>query len=303
MRPLPQELVTPAGITAIVTAHARVEQTLVTLRRLRECTPPPHEVLVHVDANQSACARAIREAYPDVSVIESATPVGPGGGRNKLVRAAACPVIASFDDDSYPIDLDYFGRMTALFESFPEAAVIAARVFHANETVGAEIRTTEWAADFSGGGCGYRREAFLGVGGYVPLPMAYNMEEVDFALRLHAQGGRVLRAPWLRVFHDTDLARHADAAVTSASIANLALLAYLRYPVALWAVGAAQVGNRLQWLLRNGRRQGVLTGLFRIPSHLRAHRRYRERLSARAIRSYLALRRTPVPAVPRPVTV
>ena len=99
----------------------------------------------------------------------------------------------------------------------------------------------------------------------MPLRDAYNMEEVDFALRLHARGGKVLGTQWLRVFHDTDRARHADPAVTAASIANLALLAFLRYPVHLWTIGAAQCANRIQWL----------------PSA--------------AIRSYFALRRQPIP--------
>ena len=152
----------------------------------------------------------------------------------------------------------------------------------------------EWAADFSGGGCVYRRERFLEVGGYVPLSDAYNMEEVDFALRLHAKGGRVLGTPWLRVFHDTDLARHADSAVTAASIANLALLAYLRYPVHLWTIGLAQCANRIQWLLRHGRRRGILAGLADVPWRLWRHRDQRAPLPAAAVRSYFALRRQPV---------
>src|SRR5678815_5069799 len=122
------------------------------------------------------------------------------------------------------------------------------------------------------------------------------MEEVDLALRLHARGGRILTTPWLRVFHNTDLRHHADPCVTASSIANLALLAYLRYPVSLWTIGVGQCANRLLWLLRHGRRRGILKGVTMIPSHLRAHHRYRLPLSSRAVRSYLALRRAPLPA-------
>ena len=60
------------------------------------------------------------------------------------------------------------------------------------------------------GACVYRRSAFLEAGGYVPLPVAYGMEEVDLALRLHSRGGKILTTPWLRVFHNTDLKRHAE---------------------------------------------------------------------------------------------
>lgn len=282
------------GISAIVTAYERVEQTLETLRIIQSCTPPPDEVLVHVDANERGCEQAIRKAFPSVRVLRSEGQVGPGGGRNKLVDAAQFEFVASFDDDSYPIDSDYFARAAKLFEQLPDAGVICAALYHAGEAIGLDERTAQWTADFSGGACIYRRQAFLHAGGYVPLPVAYGMEEVDLAIRLHSCGGRILTTRWLRVFHNTNLERHADPRVTAGSIANLALLAYLRYPVSLWVVGAGQCANRLLWLLRHGRRRGILKGVTMIPAHLRANHRYRLPVSKGAVRSYLALRRNPV---------
>jgi GT2 family glycosyltransferase len=282
------------GISAIVTAYERIDQTLNTLRVIDACDPRPDEILVHVDGNQLQCENAIRQAFPHVRVIRSSDRVGPGGGRNKLVNAAECEFVASFDDDSYPIDADYFGRVLQLFEKFPEASIICAALYHVGEAIGLDERKAQWTADFSGGACAYRRSAFLESGGYVPLPVAYGMEEVDLALRLHAKGGRILTTTWLRVFHDTDLKRHADPRVTAGSIANLALLAYLRYPASLWSIGVWQCANRVLWLLRNGRPRGIWRGLSMIPSHLQAHRHHRLPLTVRDVRSYLALRRVPV---------
>ena len=239
-------------------------------------------------------AEAIRQKFPAVRVLATNN-AGPGGARNALVAAAVHPIVASFDDDSYPMDPDYFSRVTALFAAFPAATVVTARIFHLHDTVEPPRAAAEWGADFSGGACAYRRDGYLEVGGYVPLPDAYNMEEVDFALRLHAKGGKVLATPWLRVCHDTDLARHAEPAVTSASIYNLALLAFLRYPASLAIVGAAQCANRIQWLLRHGRRRGILAGLAGIPGRLWRHRTGRRPLRAATVRSYLSLRRHPVP--------
>jgi GT2 family glycosyltransferase len=281
-------------ISAIVTAYERIEQTLATLQCIQSCTPPPDEILVHVDGNRVDCENAIRKAFPAVHILRSDERVGPGGGRNKLVAAAQGELVASFDDDSYPIDSDYFERAAKLFEQFPEASVICAALYHAGESIGLDQQSAQWTADFSGGACLYRRQAFIHAGGYVPLPVAYGMEEVDLALRLHACGGRILTTPWLRVFHNTDLQRHADPQVTAGSIANLALLAYLRYPVSLWVVGVGQCANRLLWLLRHGRYRGIFKGLTMIPAHLRTHHRHRLPLSKRAVRSYLALRRAPV---------
>ena len=287
---------TAVPITAIVTAYQRVDQLLETLRRITACDPAPAEIRVHVDGGQAACADAVRQAFPEVPVILSPSPVGPGGGRNLLLAGAAHALVASFDDDSYPIDDDYFARLVALFAAFPQASVVTAHVYHADEAVGADVKTAEWRADFYGCGCAYRRDHYLAAGGYVPLPTAYGMEEVDLALRLHAGGRRVLQSPWLRVFHDTDRTRHANPEVTAASIANIVLLAYLRYPVGLWAIGVWQLINRVQWLLRNGRRHGVLSGLLRAPSLVIAHRARRAPLGAASLRSYLTLRRRPIAA-------
>jgi len=283
-------------ISAIVTAYERVDQTVSTLRILQSCVPAPDEILVHVDANQVACENAIRKAFPEIQILRSVEQVGPGGGRNKLVSAARGEFVASFDDDSYPIDSDYFARAVQVFEKFPEALLLCAALYHAGESIGLDARSAHWTADFSGAACIYRRQAFLDAGGYVPLPVAYGMEEVDLAIRLHSQGGRILTTPWLRVFHNTDLKHHGDPKITAGSIANLALLAYLRYPVSLWGIGAGQCANRLLWLLRHGRWRGILKGVTMIPAHLLANRGYRLPVSKRAVRSYLALRRAPIVA-------
>lgn len=283
-------------VTAIVTAYRRVPRLLATLDALCSCVPPPAEIIVHVDGHQSECAEAVRRRHPQVVLMVSEHRVGPGGARNLMVQAATQRLIASFDDDSYPMDVDFFARVSELFARYPDAWVLAGRVFHLHEAIEPPRAEGQWAADFSGGGCAYRRERYLEVGGYVPLTEAYNMEEVDFALRLHARGGKVLGTPWLRVFHDTDLARHSDPDVTAASIANLALLAFLRYPVLLWTIGVGQCLNRIQWLIRNGRQRGVIAGLALIPVRLWRHRGHRNPLPASVVRSYLALRRRPVPA-------
>src|SRR5688572_28262369 len=281
------------SISAIVTAYERIDQTLNTLHILESCDPKPDEILVHVDEGRIECVKAIGSTFPQIRMLTSSERVGPGGGRNKLVAAASHEFVASFDDDSYPIDSDYFARVLQLFDRFPDASIICASLYHAGEAIGLDERDAQWTADFSGGACVYRRDAFITAGGYVPLPVAYGMEETDLALRLHSRGGKILSSLWLRVFHDTDLQRHAEPHVTAGSIANLALLAYLRYPVSLWSIGVWQCANRVLWLLRHGRHRGIWRGLTMIPGHLRTHWRFRLTVSNRALRSYLALRRTP----------
>src|SRR5688500_12170267 len=128
------------GISAIATAYERIDQTLATLQVIHKCNPLPDEILVHVDANQIQCEKAIRNAFPNVHILRSDDRVGPGGGRNKLLHAAQFDLVASFDDDSYPIDSDYFARALNVFERLPEAAVVCAALYHVGEAIGLDDR-------------------------------------------------------------------------------------------------------------------------------------------------------------------
>jgi GT2 family glycosyltransferase len=277
-------------VSAIVTAFQRISQTVATLHRLQECRPTPDEILVHVDGKQNACAEAVRRAFPNVTVVMSDTSVGPGGGRNRLVAAARNELIASFDDDSYPADKDYFSRVEVLAETFPEAALFAASIFHQNEFIVLEEKLISRTASFGAGGVVFRRSEFMAAGGFVSLAIAYGMEEEDLALRLLNRGKTLLHCPFLRVFHDTDRSHHNSALITSGTIANVALLAWLRYPARYWPYGVLQVANRCIWCIRVGRRSGIISGLGRIPGHLWKYRHFRQPVSPLAMKYKLAMK-------------
>jgi GT2 family glycosyltransferase len=277
-------------VTAIVTAYRRIDQTIATITTLAACRPAPAEVIVHVDGDETSCAVALRRAFPWLHILESRDHLGPGGGRNKLIEAARNELVASFDDDSYPADPDFFWRAATLFERFPEAALIGCSIFHRGEAVPSAEMAIGAAGSFVGCGVVYRRSDFIEAGGYVPLPLAYGMEEEDLALRLLSGGKLLLYSPWLRVYHDTDLSHHGDPKITAAQIANGALLAFLRYPKRHWPYGAAQVINRVLWSLKNGRRSGVASGLAQIPGHLLRHRKLRQPVSQDALKAKLKAR-------------
>lgn len=282
------------GVTAIVMSYKRIDQTLQTLCNLETCDPPPNEILVHVDGGETNTLESLKRSFPGAQYILSHDSIGPGGGRNKLIDAARFPLVASFDDDSYPLDSDFFARVIRLFNVVPDIALIAGRVFHRGDELADPEWSAEWCSDFLGCACVYRRASFLETSGYVPLPIAYGMEEVDIALRFHGAGKRIIFSPWLRVFHDTNLDHHANPNINSASIANLALLMWLRYPVSLWPRGCAHVINRVFWLIRHQRFSGILSGLLSVPSHCWSYRRFRKLVKRGVICSYLRLRRHPI---------
>jgi len=289
---------TEIPITAIVTGFQRVEQTLVTLEKIRACCPCPDEIIVHVDFGGDECRAAVARAFPEIRILSSGTPVGPGGGRNKLIAEARNEIVASFDDDSYPIDMDYFARLQELFAAYPETAVITANVFTRHEPLRPPNNGIVQVASFMGGACVYRKSAFLETQGYVPLPVAYGMEEVDVSLQLHALGHRALKASCIRVFHDSDYSAHQLPKLVSGTVANAALLVYLRYPLRAWPRGVLQFGNAVFYAVRRARWHGLIGGLLRVPGHLYKHCHYRRVVSSKALRSYLALRLNPRPIRP-----
>src|SRR6266704_1175598 len=125
----------PAKISVVIPTWNRREKLLVCLGLILDCDPPPAELIVHVDAGDTQTAAAVRQHFPAVRLLESSERMGPGGGRNRLLAAASNELIASFDDDSYPIDQDYFRVLLELFGCFSQAAVIAAEVIHEGEAV------------------------------------------------------------------------------------------------------------------------------------------------------------------------
>lgn len=278
-------------VAAIMTARNRPEQTLANIRRILECTPPPDEMLVHIDGGNHELAGEIRRNFPSVIIHVHDGARGPGGARNFLLAATDCALVASFDDDSYPLDARFFELAVSEFKAHPTAAVLCAVILDCDGPSGPEFTGIRRAASFVGCGCVYRRDAFFATTGYVPLELAYGMEELDLSMQYHALALPLLQSAKLRVHHDTDMRHRAAPKVNAAVTANAALLVYLRYPPLLWPIGLLQVARTIRYLIRSGRREGIWAGITQIPAHLHRHRAYRKRLRVSEVLSYIRLRR------------
>jgi GT2 family glycosyltransferase len=264
-----------------------------TLERIAQCRPLPDEIIVHVDGGSAEVMEAVRREFPAVKLLSSAHLLGPGGSRNVLVAAARQAWVANFDDDSFPEQPDFFAQVMKLTQRFPDAAILSAA--NHDDPIASVRFTQEPMA--SGCGCVFRKEWFERCGGFVPLPIAYNMEEVDMGLRIHALGGVIVRDDQLRVHHDKAPPVQVPAPVNAAILANTALLPFLRFPVWLWPLGVLQVANRIRYLVRRGWTAGIGDGLRMIPGHLRRHAAWRRVQPTGAILSWLHLKRAPRPLV------
>ncbi len=270
-------------------ACRRVEPLLATLRRIQDCRPAPAEILVHVDGGRAEVVAAVRALNPDIRLLTSTELLGPGGSRNRLIAAASHDLVANFDDDSFPAQADYFARVLRLAERFPDAAMLSA-ASHEKEWQSMQFQRIAMP---SGCGCVFRQGWFQRTRGFVPLPVAYNMEEVDIGLQLHALGGVIVHDPLLRVVHDRAPSQEVDAVTNAQVLANTALFPYLRYPAWLWPVGVWSVIYRVVLLLCWGWSAGLLDGLRLIPSHLERYKRHRHEVSSPTLLSWLRLRRWP----------
>jgi GT2 family glycosyltransferase len=282
------------AISAVVPAWQRVTELLKTIRQIQACRPAPAEILVHVDGATPAVLEALRQHHPDIRVLTSETLLGPGGSRNRLIAEARHELVANFDDDSFPDQSDYFGRIMQTAALFPDAAMISA----ASQDFEKQMPGYHLIAVASGCGCVFRKSWFQRTRGFVPLPVAYGMEEVDISLQLHALGGRIIHDPGLHVKHDKLPPTEVNAELNARVIANFALLPYLRYPRLFWPVGLWQVLRRCFYTVTHGWTAGTLRGLQMIPDHLRLHRRYVGRVKFGPMLSWLRLRLSPQAVAP-----
>jgi len=279
-------------IAVIIPTYKRGTAVFTVLERIAECDPKPAEILVHVDSSDGILEAELGFRFPNVKVLASPTRLGGTGGRHRCLLACSAPYAVSFDDDSYPVDRDFFAIVERLFLAHPEAAVVGAQIWHRHEAE--KPRTVRLVRTHTYIGCGHamRVAAYHSIRGYIPRPIGYEMEESDVSLQLFASGWQIYEAGELRVLHDTVLKHHEAPEVTSGAITNIGLRVFLHYPVTAWGWGLLQLGNKVVYSVRIGRFRGICSGLLQIPVDCYRNRRHRRPLRWRDLRAYLRFRRT-----------
>lgn len=286
-------------VSVVIPTYDRTDLLLITLQNILGCDPLPSEILIHIDGNDQQSEPAIHQCLSNIKtssikILKSQINLGPGGGRNLLIKAAQNEIVASFDDDSYPLDKDYFDRLLHIFQTYPDTSVVTAAVYYPHQLIVDDAQFTRWVATFEGCGCAYKKSDFLRTDGYLPLRWAYGAEEADIAIQLHAQKRNILQTDCLRVYHNTAHQHHKTTEINAANISNIALLAYARYPLSLWGLAILQVLNRVIYSIKRRRYAGILLGLLIIPQQIWAYRNYRKPVSGKALEKYFSLRKNPV---------
>lgn len=279
-------------IAVIIPTYNRGMAVLSVLEKIQACDPQPLEYWVHVDAADGELEKELTRRFPNVCILTSASRMGPGGGRHRCLLACTTPYAVSFDDDSYPVDSDFFLRVEQLFSEHTKAAIFGATVWHRNEPQRARTQRIVSAPSYIGCGYAIRLAAYRQVRGYLARSIPYGMEECDVSLQLLDAAWQIYEAGELRVFHDTELKHHSSPEITAGTVANVALYAFLHYPLMAWGWGVLQLANKIVYCVRMGRIRGILSGLAGIPGDCLKHRRYRKPVPRQTLKRFLDCRRT-----------
>jgi GT2 family glycosyltransferase len=191
-------------ISVMITTRNRSADLRQTLGVLAKMNPPPTEILVTADGCTDDTVATVRHEFPACRLTVNQPGQGSIPARDRMMREAAGDLILSLDDDSYPLDEDFFARVPALFAAHPEAAVMTFPELR-DEGVYESVEKTptcpgRYVSAYPNCAAVMRRDVYLQTGGY-PLFFKHAYEEPDYALQCFQQGRAVWFEPSLTIRH------------------------------------------------------------------------------------------------------
>jgi GT2 family glycosyltransferase len=218
-------------ITVVIPTHNRREILEKTLSRLLAMPAVEVRILVFADACSDGTEEMVRSRFPSVRLIASSEKMGHSMARSCAFTACDTEFILSLDDDSWPMDEDYAGRILEAFGNHPRAAFIATNVYDREYPGGAaQSDTTAYAVrNFVGCGFAVRAAIFHELGGFRSC-FQYGGEELEIALRAHARGWEIIFVPGLRVYHDKTPQNRDEHAMIRSGVCNNLSACFLNEP-------------------------------------------------------------------------
>lgn len=245
-----------AGRVSIVIPHWNAKHFLPTcLEALRRQTYPDLEVILVDNASSDGSQAFVREAYPEVRLIELAQNCGFTGACNAGIAAASGEFIMLLNNDT-EAEPDWAAALVRGFADFPDAGILASRMmlfdrrdhFHTagdfyrvdgqpgnrgvwQKDVG-QYDTPDYVFSACGGAAAYRR-AMLDDIGWLDDDFFFSGEDVDLAWRAQLAGYRCVYIPTARVYHKLSA---SGGGVTASYYdgRNMLFILMKDYPTALW---------------------------------------------------------------------
>jgi len=210
-----------AACACVIPTRDRSRRLLATLEKISQTPGPDIEVVVLDNGSIDDTPQKVRDAYPDVTVIEMGKNLGTAA-RNVGAEQARSPVILMLDDDSGPLP----GTVERIIEALadPSIGAVACRVL----LPGGAFEEGGSRHVFIGCGAAFRKKVFLDIGGY-DLEYETYVEEYDVSYRILANGLTVQFVEGCDVWHEPEARDSFDYMVEKLT-ANNAYLAAKYYP-------------------------------------------------------------------------
>ncbi|HYF37470.1 MAG TPA: glycosyltransferase [Prosthecobacter sp.] len=188
----------------MITTRNRCADLQRTLGVLAKMNPAADEVLITADGCVDDTVEMVRKLFPLCRLWVNDVSVGSIPSRDRMLREAVGDLVVSLDDDSYPLEGDFFARLAELFARHPEAGVVTFPELRDDGVYESAAKTPasagHFVAAFANCAAAMRRETYLQTGGY-PLFFSHAYEEPDFALQCYQHGSAVWFEPDLTIRH------------------------------------------------------------------------------------------------------
>jgi GT2 family glycosyltransferase len=180
-----------------IATHNRLPELRRTLGVVAALDPPPDELLLCADGCDDGTVEYVRENFPNAKFIVHEKSHGSIRSRIELIRASASDIVISLDDDSYPCDPDFVGRVRNLFANHPEVAVASfpQRTDEFPETLDiSDFGPSLYVGNYINAAAAFRRSAYMELEGW-PADFEHLYDETDYSIQCLSAG--------YAVYHDT----------------------------------------------------------------------------------------------------
>jgi len=199
-------------VSLVILSHNRLKDLRRNIERLlSECGAPGELEMIIVDNNSTDGTQAylqdLQRRRAELVVVLNDKNLGVAGGRNSGFARVQREFVVAQDDDT-AIAMEDVKKAPHLFGQFPHAGILAFRVVHP-ET--GELQNDHGSApcevaNHHGAGFAFRSALYSELGG-IDEECDFGAEELDFAIRVRADGWQIMYTPELTVYHNNSPAK------------------------------------------------------------------------------------------------
>lgn len=196
----------PISITIL--SHNRLDELSINLPILLNSKKSKHEFeIIVADNNSSDGSREyllnLKETFTELILVLNDENKGVAGGRNSAWAAANRDVIIALDDDS-SINYEDIIKLMELVHKNPDVGIFAFKIIH---TITKELQNPHGnvpceVANHHGAGFAIRKSIYNRIGG-IDEKIKYGADELEYAIRVHALGYKILYFPTIVVYHNS----------------------------------------------------------------------------------------------------